>query len=275
MTSAEDLFAHCDIEGGCLYLRNLSTLERLVGCPQTAKFYERTADRCARQGCWALLVHLRDVASPRLPYHMRFPLNASRAARQTKGSSVKRCASKVIPFVRSDVADVVSDHLGNFVERRALKPGTLRPAEPLGYIYDYWRWLRNVTRCQLSDIDTMHLMRAGIVGNLHLIDVASVDPADFRLELTGYRVPLGLPDKPSEFHVAIYANAVLQDYNTVRLTAVPRLQRVRAGIGHVYHHYLRLILPLFDERQRVSRLLVAIRQEADNGTLVKPRRQGS
>jgi hypothetical protein len=271
MTSARDPFPACDVDGSCGYLRDLSGLERLIGCDPTAKFYERVADRCRQGGCWALLLHLREVAMPPAARRPRFPLQATRPAPKAKVAKAKGRAAEVIPLVRSDVADVVTDREGNFVERRGLKVGGLDPTEPLGYTYDYWRWLRSMTQCQLSNIDTAHLMRAGIVGALHVINVEGSDPDDFRFELTGFRVPLERHEKPRQFGYAVYADSVLRDYNTVRLTAAPRLQHVRTQLGSAYYNYTRLILPLFDKRHRVSRLLVGVELEPGNGTMVKRR----
>ena len=270
MTS-QDLLPACDMDGGCHYLRDLSRLERLIGCEPTAKFYERVADRCPQGGCWALLLHLREIAMPPAARRPRFPLKATRPAPKAKVSAAKGRVAEVIPFVRSDVADVVTDSEGNFVERRGLKVGSLDPTEPLGYMYDYWRWLRGMTGCQLSNIDTMHLIRAGIIGKLHIVDVKSADPEDFRFELFGYIVPLGAHEKPRQFPYAVYTDSVLRDYNTARLTAAPRLQHVRTQLDSAYYNYRRLILPLFNKRRRVSRLLVAVEMEPGNDTMVKQR----
>jgi hypothetical protein len=272
MTAPEDLFLRCNVDGGCRYLSELSKLERLIGCDATAKFYEKMADRCAQQGCWALLLHLGEVARPERRPPSRFPSRAQQPRSKGKVAGGKRRSAEVTPLVRSDVADIVSDDAGNFVERRLLKINTLDPTQPVGYLYDYWRWLSTTTRCQLSNIDTVHLMRAGIVGNLHVVDVESSDPDDFRFELTGYQIPLQLCEKPRDFPSPIYAASVLHDYNTARLTAAPRLQRVRMRLGRVFHHYTRLILPLYDSRLRVSRLLVGVHQEPDNATTVEQRR---
>jgi hypothetical protein len=250
-------------------LLDLSRLERLIGCDPTATFYEQIAGRCSQGGCWALLLHLREIAMPPAARRPRFPLKATRPAPKAKLSKAKARAAEVIPLVRSDVADVGTDGEGNFVERRGLKVGSLDPIEPLGYTYDYWRWLRSMTACQLSNIDTAHLMRAGIIGALHVINVESSDPDDFRFELTGFRVPLERHEKPRQFGYAVYADSVLQDYNTARLTAAPRLQHVRTQLGSTYYNYTRLILPLFDKRRRVSRLLVGVEIDPGNGAIVK------
>jgi hypothetical protein len=271
MTSAQDVLPACDMVGSCRYLRDLSRLEQLIGCDPTAKFYERVANRCSQGGCWALLLHLREIASPHAARRSRFPLKATRAAPKAKVSKAKGPAAEVIPFVRSDVADVVTDSEGNFVERRGLKVGSLDPTEPLGYMYDYWRWLRSMTECQLSNIDTMHLMRAGIVGALHVINVESNDPDDFRFELAGFRIPLERHEKPRHFGYPLYVDSVLRDYNTTRLTAAPRLQHVRTQLDSAYHNYRRLILPLFDKRRRVCRLLVAVESEPGNDITVRRR----
>jgi hypothetical protein len=182
----------------------------------------------------------------------------------------KGAAAELTPIVGSDVAHAVTDNEGNFVERRGLKIGLLDAKEPLGYMYDYWRWLRNVTPCQLSNVDTVHLMRAGIVGALHVIDVESSDPEDFRFELAGYRITLERCENPRHLSYAIYGDSVLRDYNTVRLTAVPKLQGVRSQLGAMHYNYTRLILPLFDARRRVSRLPIAVRREPGDATILKP-----
>jgi hypothetical protein len=128
-----------------------------------------------------------------------------------------------------------------------------------------------MTSCQLSNVDTVHLMRAGVVGNLHVINVENADPEDFRFELTGYRLPLGHFEKPRQCPFPIYADSVLGDYNTARLTAAPRLQRVRTQLGTAYYNYRRLIVPLFDKHRRVSRLLIGFQLDPGDGTTIKPR----
>jgi hypothetical protein len=67
-----------------------------------------------------------------------------------------------------------------------------------------------MTRCELSNVDTVHLMRAGIIGDLHIVDIESADPDDLRFELTGYHVPLNSDKKPPHFHLAICADSVLR-----------------------------------------------------------------
>jgi hypothetical protein len=270
MTASEDLFLRCNVDGGCRYLNELSKLEQLVGCDATAKFYARMAGRCSQQGCWALLLHLREAARQERHQPSRFPLKAHEPGSKGKVAGRKRRRDEIASVVRSDVADIVSDDAGDFVERRALKIVSLDATQPLGYLYDYWRWLHSMTRCQLSNVDTVHLMRAGIIGNLHVVNVESSDPDDFRFELAGYQIPLPFCEKPRDFQ-PIYATSVLHDYNDARLTAAPRLQRVRTRLGRVFHHYTRLILPLYDSQRRVSRLLIGIRQEPDNATIVEQR----
>ena len=96
-------------------MRDLSRLERLIGCDPTANFYERTADRCPREGCWAVLMHLRELASPSRPYLPRFPLKPNRTARAAKASRTKAGSAELIPLLHPDVSDVVSDDDDNFV----------------------------------------------------------------------------------------------------------------------------------------------------------------
>jgi hypothetical protein len=182
--------------------------------------------------------------------------------------------AQMIPFVRSRLVDFVSDNEGNYIERRPLKLETLPESnDPLGYLYQYWRSLRSKTGCQFSNIDTVHLTRAGIIGKLHVVDVASSNPLDFQFELSGYAVALGQYERPRALPVQIYADATMRDYNTVRLTGMPRLHRIRCRLGDTSHHYTRLILPFLNESGRVTRLAVAVREEPGNGARIQPRQE--
>jgi hypothetical protein len=113
-------------------------------------------------------------------------------------------------------------------------------------------------------------MRARMIGRLHVVDVASSDPGDFRYDLAGDVLPLKAPPGPSTLPVAIYADATMRDYNTVRLTGVPRVQRIRAHLEGVCYHYTRLILPFLGETRRVSHLVVAIEQVPGDGMRLAP-----
>ena len=258
----------CVADGGCSYLRALSTIEHIAGFEHTARNYAAAAARCQRNGCWAASANGTHGAA--LHAASPIPLQAERKA-VVYTPALDRMA-QTIPFVRSRLLDVVSDTEGNYIERRALKLDTLPSRnDPLGYLYQYWRGLRSETGCQFSNIDTVHLVRAGIIGKLHIVDVADSDPREFRFELAGYAVPMGRYEKPGALPIRIYADATMRDYNTVRLTGVPGLHRIRCHLGDTNHHYTRLILPFLDESSRVTRLAVAIREEPGNGIRSKPR----
>jgi hypothetical protein len=259
----------CVADGGCSYLRALSTIERLAGFNQTASFYATDALRCQHLGCWASQGGAENAErSPHGPPPIRF--DSMRPTRCAYASLSSTGVAAPIPFVRSAMVDILSDAEGNYVERRTLKLDTLPERnDSLSYLYNYWCGLRAQTECQLSNIDPVHLMRAGVIGKLHIVDVRSSDPGEFRFDLFGYAVPMGRPERPRALPVAIYADATIRDYNTVRLTGVPRLQRVRARLGGISHHYTRIILPFLDAKGGISRLLVAIRQEAGSGLELK------
>jgi hypothetical protein len=258
----------CVVDGGCSYLRALSTIEHLAGFEHTAKSYATAAERCQRKGCWAATANGGGRGGATL--HASVPIQLYGARKPALYTPPGERMAQTIPFERSRLVDFVSDSEGNYIERRPLKLDTLsRRNDPLGYLYQYWRGLRSETGCQFSNIDTVHLVRAGIIGKLHIIDVADSDPSEFRFELFGYAVPLGRYEKPRSHPVAIYADSVLRDYNTVRLTGVPRLQRIRGRLRDVSHHYTRLILPFLDVHGRVTHLAVAIRQEPGDATKVE------
>jgi|HubBroStandDraft_1064217.scaffolds.fasta_scaffold05797_3 hypothetical protein len=259
----------CVAEGGCSYLRALSTIERLAGFDQTASSYATAASRCQRLGCWAAN---REASTDHCIAGTRpVLLDAIRPARSSHNPPPSYAGvAALIPFARSTMVDIVSDSDGNYVERRALKLDTLPGRnDPLGYLYEYWCSLRAETECRFSNIDPVHLMRAGILGGLHVVDVSSGDPEDFRFELFGYAIPMKRPEKPRAHPIAIYADRTLHDYNTVRMTASPRLHRLHCCLHSTRHHYTRLILPFLDPQRRVERLLIAVRQEPGNGIKVE------
>ncbi len=259
----------CVADGGCSYLRALSTIEHLAGFEHTAKSYASAAARCQRNGCWAAKAQSSSPGGAARQAAVPIPLYAARKPALYAPPPIERMA-QTIPFVRSRLLDFVTDSEGNYIERRPLKLDTLPSRnDPLGYLYQYWRGLRSETGCQFSNVDTVHLVRAGIIGKLHIIDVADSDPGEFRFELSGYAVPLNRYEKVRAFPIGIYADTTLRDYNTVRLTGVPALHRIRCRLGDTSHHYTRLILPFLDERGSVIRLLVAIRQEPGNGRKVE------
>src|SRR5258708_1460712 len=258
----------CVADGGCSYLRALSTIEPLPGFEHTARSYAAAAARCQRNGCWAAAANGGAHGGATLHASAPIPLYAAR--KSVLYTPPAERMAQTIPFVRSRFVDFAADSAGNYIERRLLRLETL-PArsDPLGYLYEYWRGLRATTGCQFSNVDTVHLTRAGVIGTLHVVDVSSNDPVDFRFELFAYALPLEAQEKPRAHTVAIYAESTLRDYNTVRLTGRPRLQRVRCRLDDTIHHYTRLILPFLNEHGRVVRLAVAIRQEPGNGSKIE------
>lgn len=257
----------CTEADGCSYLRALSTIEQIAGFEHTARNYAVAASRCLEHGCRARSKPGVDVltAAPPAPIPLR-----TAACRPSPRISVFERQAEPVPFIRSNLIDVISDRCGNYVERRALKLGNLPASgDPLGGLYRYWSDLRAAGACQFSSIDTVPLTRSGILGKLHVVDVSTGDPDEFRYELFGYDIPIGYYESPRAYPVAIMADSVLRDYNTVRVTAAPRLHRIRCRVGGTSHHYTRLILPFLDKRTRVARLLVAIREEAGNGVAVE------
>lgn len=251
----------CVAAEGCSYLRALSTIEHIAGFEHTARAYAAAAERCREHGCWAASQATAAPSGGDAPTPV--PLKAFYRPRSTSFSSH---AAETVPFVRSELVDMVSDADGNQVERRPLKLSTLpRRGDPLGHLYRYWMDLRSAGTLQFSNIDTVQLARADIIGKLHIVDVNSGNPHEFRFDLFGYSLPIGRYESPCSHPVRIWADSLMRDYNTVRLTASPRLHRVRCRLGEVSHHYTRLILPFHDKRARVTRLLVAIREEPGNG----------
>ncbi|HEV2547252.1 MAG TPA: hypothetical protein VGU20_07935 [Stellaceae bacterium] len=255
----------CPQEGGCLHLRALAQIEEIAGFGHAARVYAAQAALCRGGACCgeAASVSERAVAPPPVPLECR------QSARPNSARPRGRSAD-LIYFDRRAVLDFVSDRAGNYVERRALKLETLPSrGDALGYLFGYWRDLRAASACRFTNIDTVHLDRAGIIGKMHVVDVSSSDPGDFRYELFGHAVPVDHCAVPRRLSIGIWADCLLRDYNTVRLTAAPQLRRMRCLLGGINYHYTRLILPFLDARDRVTRLAIAIRREPGDGVHVE------
>lgn len=260
----------CVAAEGCSYLRALATIEHIAGFEHTAHAYAMAAERCREQGCWAAAAAAAKSPAAEAPQPIALKSFHVPAPRPKAAFA---SAAAPVPFVRSDLIDIQSDGDGNYVERRPLKLDSLpRRGDSLGSLYRYWCDLRAANACRFSDIDTVQLARAGIIGKLHVVDVHSSDPQDFRFELFGYDVSIGrYYESPRAHPVGIWVDCLMRDYNTVRLTATPRLHRIRCQLGDTGHHYTRLMLPFLDQRGRVTRLLVAIREEAGDNVKVQAR----
>jgi len=260
----------CTAGDGCSYLRELSTIERIAGFEHSAQRYAAAATRCRDQGCRAGAPKASSAAA--VAAAEAVPMKTVEGARRFGGRTSMDGAGEPIPFAREAYIDILSDSEGNFVERRRLKPQSL-PAkgDALGYLYRYWSELRSAGALRFSSIDTVHLARAGVIGSMHVVDVSSSDPNEFHFDLFGYAVPIGRLERLRALPVQIYADTTMRDYNTARLTGVPQLHRLHCRIAETMHHYTRLILPFLDDRDRVSRLCVAIRQEPGNSLKVETR----
>jgi hypothetical protein len=245
------------------YLHALATIEQIAGFEHTAKSYAEAARSIVPDA--PETVHQRaDLSSSPSGAAVPILLRAPRSPRGTRPEMVGTALP--LPFKRSALVDGVGDSQGNYVERRTLALESLPVrADTLGYLYRYWRDLRTQTNCGFNDVDSVHLARAGIIGKLHILNVTSSDPAEFRYELFGYAVPVPQYPTPKAHPIGIWVDSLLRDYNTVRLSGVPRLHRVRSRLNGTSYHYTRLILPFLDKRHRVNRLAVAIRQEPGDG----------
>jgi hypothetical protein len=252
----------CADESCCRRLRALARIEEIAGFAHAARAYVAQAARCRSAGCCAAQ---SGSLGERAFSATMVPFGIHQHARPSPGSSQSRAAD-VIPFDRAASVDIVSDQAGNYVERRPLKLETLSDrGDPLGYLYAYWSGLRAASACRFTNIDTVHLDRAGIIGKMHVVDVSSSDPGDFRFELFGYAVPVGHYETPRAHPIGIWTDSLLRDYNTVRISGIPRLHRMRARLNKTNFHYTRLILPFLNTESRVNRLAVMIRQEPGDG----------
>lgn len=246
----------------CHDLLSLAAFEVHAGYVGTAQAYVDAVQRCRQTGCCAA----PDVCGSRREPHARknapivpFP-NTARAA--IAGDTASGGGATLTPLGRSERQ---TDDSGNQVEQQSLSPDTLRlRGGRLAEFLAYWQQLRVLGRGTLADLDTIRLLRMGLLGWLHLVDVAASDPDKFWLPICGWRVPIPYLDHSrngvrfDEYPVRLLAQAVTRDYLAVRTTGVPIYQHFRSRIAGQACNYLRLILPMSTDGMRTDRLLVAM-----------------
>jgi len=165
----------------CRVLETVSKLERLTGFDLTADVFATAARECERPACRFERL-CRAIVARQEPYHPASdPVTAVAFSPPPGGHRPAWGGAEPVTFTRSAAIDVIADDQGNRVERRALKLGVLKgTSSSLDHFFQYWQWLRGATACRLADLDVTQVMRAGIIGRLHVVDVSSSDPGDFR-----------------------------------------------------------------------------------------------
>ena len=246
----------------CHDLLSLAAFEVHAGYVGTAQAYMDAVQRCRQTGCCAapnVCGSKREPDAGKSAAIIRFP-NAARA--DGAGDGVPSAGATLTPLARPVRQ---TDASGNQVERRSLSPAMLRlRGGSLAELLAYWQQLRVLGSGTLADLDSIRLLKMGLLGWLHLVDVAAPDPDKFWLPICGWRVPIPYLDRSrngvrfDEYPVRLLARAVTRDYLEVRTSGMPIYQHFRSRISGRAYNYLRLILPMSTDGTRTDRLLVAM-----------------
>lgn len=100
--------------------------------------------------------------------------------------------------------------------------------------------------------------------HLSVIDVSDPNPSNFRVE-RNWQAPIPNIEKPLEQIFAgdnpyfMQAKALISDYLSAREGRAPVYHEIEQIVSGVFLHYRRLILPVVDEDDHVTRLLVSVR----------------
>lgn len=150
------------------------------------------------------------------------------------------------------------------VIRRRMSVSEFAPGdEKLRFMYEYWSARRKDGLLPARrDIDILDLRP--MVGQIHLLDTTTRDPARFVFRVygsVGSRLNQGynytntaIGDYPSE----CYRKGLIEDYGAVAFTGTPGYHHVVALLDFIKYSYSRLILPLADDGRQVDMLLVGI-----------------
>src|SRR5260221_5428740 len=124
----------CVADGGCSYLRALSTIEHLAGFEHTARSYAAAAARCQRNGCWAATAN--GGAHGGATLHASAPIPLYSARKSVLYTPPAERMAQTIPLLRSPVVDLAARSAGDYIERRVLPLANLSARnETLGYTY--------------------------------------------------------------------------------------------------------------------------------------------
>jgi hypothetical protein len=255
-------------------LHTIAELERLLGFGAGARVIARAIEQChvspghctSPYACAERLgVATGEARLARLP-------QAAIASTAPVIHAVPRRAATVVQLRAAMPIQVVTDHCGNFIERRVVRTDVVRErGDNIAELLGYWHALKGDDRVpSFADIDPVRLAQLGLLGRLHVLNCENPDPLLMRFDLYGNKVPLdkgriytglAVGDHP----VRIHAQTVAADYDTVRRTAEPHYFRIRKQLGGVGYRYARLILPFSTGEGRVDRIVVTVRPEPDDG----------
>jgi hypothetical protein len=150
---------------------------------------------------------------------------------------------------------VVTDHYGNFVERRVVRTDVLRErGDNIAELLGYWHALKGDDRVSsFADIDPVRLAQLGLLGRLHVLNCENPDPLLMRFDLYGNEVPLdkgriytGLGRRPPGPHPRADRRRRLRH-------GAPHYFRIRKQLDGVGYRYARLSLPFSTGEGRVDR----------------------
>ncbi|MDH3702866.1 MAG: hypothetical protein OEU46_16295 [Alphaproteobacteria bacterium] len=162
------------------------------------------------------------------------------------------------------------DTSGENIQRRELYPmNEFAEAEPPGgtiwTLFKTWKALSLGGRIPLAqDVLTDNTNTIALDGQTTLVDVGDPNPANFvfmshwqssypRLgsELANTRV--------GQYPCRMHAKALMSEYLMTRENAEPVYHEIEQLIFGISRHYRRLILPLTDAENRVTKLIVGVR----------------
>ena len=229
----------------CWRLRRFADLERHLGYDEVALELEKRVKACTKTS---------RCAAPGVCGARTGSAAASLRLRPTRDEV--GCAASAL------VAETETDPWGNCIARvpRTLSP---RAVGGMAALLLHWQQVRESGLLKLSQLDGVAFVKAGLLGSLHIVDVADADPRGFRYLLSG-ELLLDLPEflaegQPLSSHpIPIVAAALCRDYASARRCAAPRHDSVRACVSDRIYVYDRLILPASVSGDRVDRLLVVI-----------------
>lgn len=154
---------------------------------------------------------------------------------------------------------------------RTLLPMELLATAPslnLASLADYWNEKR--LGCGYlpgrSFVDPVNFARLRVIGRVHVIDVSDDDPMNFRFKLHGttiteFRGHDFTGSRLGELANPMHGRGLATDYFTVKMTGLPRYQRIEASYDYSRRDYYRLILPISTTGRKVDTLVVGVSPE--------------
>ena len=150
------------------------------------------------------------------------------------------------------------------IARREVDPATGAPSV-IKQLFDYWLEKRVGEVPEASMFDPMGAFTPNEFRFVAWVDVGSDDPGDFVLRHHPGLLFGDWSDKRlREYHIQHHGRNCALEYLMCKTVQQPIYHELWHSLGSAGRHYTRIVLPVVDKRQRVSRVYYAVHHQENS-----------